>query len=212
MKIDSASISKHSDRLLSDSAPFHSVYSDCPRLSTFRTDRSRHFLQNIFANHSEVAQSKQCMQSRSALGQATVSKLRAFASFDFLRCINQRPRGPFQIQRSALSGHHRNVPVHAKLLCLFAPSYTAIARICKYIGFLTVQDVLSLGDVTRIGGCRHQVVRQSGFCVDSDVGPYSKVVLDFLLFGLGHLKINVASIAVPPLSVAKLKSKPTNQR
>ena len=52
-----------------------------------------------------------------------------------------------------------------------------------------MQDVLSLGDVTRIGGCRHQVVLQSGFCVDSDMGPYSKVVLDFLLFGLVHFKI-----------------------
>jgi len=144
------------------------------------------------------------MQSRSFLGQTTVSNLReteltfdypkrildlrAYSSFDALRCIKQLPRGRFQIQRSALSGDHRNVLVHVKTLYLFALFYTAIARIYEYVGLLAVQKVLSLGDVMRIGGCCHRVVHQCGFCVDSDVGLNSKVVLDFLL-RLVHLRI-----------------------
>jgi hypothetical protein len=118
------------------------------------------------ANHPQIAQRKQRLQSRSVLGQTTVPNLREAeltlddskrmlnlrpnSGFDSLCCVAQLPRGRFQVQRSVLARHHRNVPIHLKILYLFALFYTAIARICEYVGLLAVKQILSLGNVMDI--------------------------------------------------------------
>ena len=204
MKSIFESISESCDRSLSDLTRFRSVLSDSLLFRTFWADLSCHFLQEMSANHPQIAQRKQRLQSRSVLGQTTVPNLREAeltlddskrmlnlrpnSGFDSLCCVAQLPRGRFQVQRSALARHHRNVPIHLKILCLFAFFYTAIARICEYVGLLAVKQILSLGNVMDISGCRHQGVDQSGFGIDANVGLNPKVVLISLL-RLVHLRI-----------------------
>jgi hypothetical protein len=75
----------------------------------------------MLTNHPEVAQRKQRLQSRSVLGQATVSNLRKTeltlddskrmfnlrpnAGSDFLGCVSQLPRGRSQVHHSARARH-----------------------------------------------------------------------------------------------------------
>ena len=155
-KVVFGSVSESRDRSLPDLARFRLVFSDFLLFRTFLADLSCHFLQEMSASHPEVTQRKQRMQSRGVLGQTTVPNLRESkltfddsermfdlrpnAGFDFLGCATQLPRGRFQVQRSALARHHRNVPIHLKILCFFALFYTAIARICEYVGPLAGSD------------------------------------------------------------------------
>jgi len=76
MKVVFGSVSESCDRSLSDLTRFRSVLSDFLPFRTFWADLSCHFLQEMSANHTQIAQRKQRMQSRSVLGQTTVPNLR----------------------------------------------------------------------------------------------------------------------------------------
>ena len=71
MKVVFESVSKSFDKSLSGLTRFRSVLSDFLRFRTFWTDLSCHFLQERSANHPQIAQRKQRLQSRSVLGQTT---------------------------------------------------------------------------------------------------------------------------------------------
>ena len=86
--------------------------------------------------------------------------LRPNSDFFSLCCVTQLSRGRFHVQRSVLARHHHNVPIHLQTLCLFALFYTAIARICEYVGLLAVKQILGLGNVMDINGWLHQSVDQ----------------------------------------------------
>jgi len=115
-------VSESCDRSLSDLTRFRSVLSDSLPYMTFWADLFCHFLQEMSANHPQIAQRKQRLQSRSVLGQTTVPNLRESkltlddskrmlnlrpnSGFDSLCCVAPLPRGPVQISRPMLSRNH----------------------------------------------------------------------------------------------------------
>jgi len=136
MKSIFESISESCDKSLSDLTRFRSVLSDFLPFRIFWVDLSCHFLQEMSANHPQIAQRKQRLQSRSVLGQTTLPNLREAeltlddlkrmhnlrpnAGIDFLGCLTQLPRGRSQVQRSKFAQHHSNVPVRLPTLSLSA--------------------------------------------------------------------------------------------
>jgi hypothetical protein len=86
----------------------------------------------------------------------------------------------------SLSRPHCDVPVggHGESLL-----YPPVPRIGKDIGFFSVQEVLSLGDVMNIGRGAGKAVHQSRFSIHPNVGLHSKVPLIALL-GLVHLRVS----------------------
>ena len=168
MRVVVESVSDNCDRSLFDLIRFLSVSSDFPPFRTFGADLSCHFLQEVSANHSKVSRRKKRLRSRGVLGPAAVSNFRKNeltlhkmkrifdlcpnSGFDSFCCVTRPPRDRFQAQRPAIARHHRNVPIHLKTLCLFAFLYTAIARICEYVGLLSVRKVPRLGDLLRVSG------------------------------------------------------------
>ena len=115
---------------------FGSVLSKFSLFGPFLADLPFHVLQKMLSYHPEVAQRKQRLQSRSVLGKTTVSnlhdaelvlhdserllKLRPNPGFNSLCCVTLLSRGHFQVHHQAPDRHHLDVPIHLKILRLFA--------------------------------------------------------------------------------------------
>ena len=92
------------------------------------------------------------------------------------------------MEHPSLRRHHRDVPLHLKILCLYSLLNSAIAGICEHISLLAVKKILSLSDVVRVGvgRCRQPDVGQARLSIDADVRLHPQIVL-IVFLGLMHL-------------------------
>ena len=201
------------DKIMSVAADFHQIR---PFFSYFqpvsgllpvlRAHSSPASLQNSFARQPQIDQRKEGGQVGCVLGQTLVAHLgeSELALEHPKRMLDLRPDtrlGPLQridqtaargilVQRSALAGHHRHVPVRLwpirlDLLALFNAS---VARISEDILFFTVQQFVCLRDVVRVGRCRHHRVHQPRVGIHPNVRLHAEEPLVSFLC-LVHLRV-----------------------
>ena len=143
---------------------FGSSFGHLPTLQAYSSCRP---LNNSFSHHPQVAQRKQRDQLRRVFEQAPIPSLAiaelAFdhpegvfhlgpnAGLDLLQLVDQGVYSFALLQSPAPARHHGNLPVHTGVLRLnlLALGDAAVAGVCEYNIFFTVQQSVRLCDVVR---------------------------------------------------------------
>ena len=136
-------------------------------LPTLQAHSSRRPLNNSFSHHPQIAQRKQRYQLSRVFEQAPIPSLAIAelaldhpegvfhlgpnAGLDLLQLVNQGVYSLALLQSPALTRHDGNLPVNPRVLRLnlFALGDAAVAGVCEYNIFFTVQQSVRLCDVVR---------------------------------------------------------------
>ena len=182
-------------------------------LPTLQAHSSRRPLNNSFSHHPQVAQRKQRDQLRRVFDQAPIPSLAIAelaldhpegvfhfgpnAGLDLLQLVDQGAYSFALLQSPALARHHGNLPVHPRVLRLnlLALGDTAVARICEYNIFFTVQQSVRLCDVVLIGSSARDRMNQARLSVCANVRLHTKVPLVAFL-GLVHLWVRLTRVVL----------------
>ena len=182
-----------------------------PRLGPWRPLQAHLHLRPLhlhqrLACHPQVGQRKQGHHVRSVLGQPLVLDLDVTklpfddakrvldlgtnAGLGLLQLLQQATQHRVRVQHFALAGHHGHMPVRLVLHCLdfFTLLHAPVTRIRKDVFFLSMQQLVRLGNVVLVCCGGDHGVNQARVCIHANVGLHAEMPL-VAFFGLVHFGV-----------------------